>query len=292
MENTNIVQSIFTETSQRDINEITADIMFHKKQVELSFIEIGKLLIEAKEQVPHGEWGAWLQEKVDFSETTARRFIRLAKEYTNQSAVTDLGFSKALSLLALPESERNDFIEDTHIVNGVEKSVIEMTSREVENIVRVIKTLETENADLIVRPIISNSSYADDDEPESDDSAETTLDDSTETTPKESSLMTEFMKKFKRTEGYVEDVLDCLDDILYGDSDTYFDMCFRLSDLSESILTRMPSEFGIRMCAERLSEYLDATIPGKQPEDLMVLIELSDKLVKFIQDAEQHDTEI
>lgn len=42
--------------------------------------EIGQLLIEAKSQVPHGEWEAWLSEHCNLAPRTARAYMRLAKE--------------------------------------------------------------------------------------------------------------------------------------------------------------------------------------------------------------------
>ena len=293
MKNANLAQVPFTEINQRDINEITDDILFQKKQVEQSFIEIGKLLIEAKSQVSHGEWGIWLQEKVDFSETTARRFMRLAKEYPNQSAMTDLGFTKALMLLAIPSDEREEFMAETHDVNGVEKSVGEMTSREVEDAVRELKTSEfkessDENDSLIISPILSRS--YDDEAGASDESHETAPDDSNETTPIESHLMADFMKKFKLSETYITDMLDWLDDIPAEDFDTYFYICPYLSDLSETILTCTPSDFGIKMCVERVSEYLYTTTPSENlPDDDLIklsdLIDLNEELTKFIREA-------
>ena len=80
----------------RPIEAITEEIIFYKAQAGAAILEIGKRLNEAKAQLPHGEWLGWLQEKVDFSESTAQRFMRLAKEYENPSPVTDLGASKAL----------------------------------------------------------------------------------------------------------------------------------------------------------------------------------------------------
>lgn len=120
----------------RDIEVITGEILFFKAQAGGAILEIGRRLIEAKEQLDHGQWLGWLAEKVEFSEASARRFMRLAREYPNRSPVIDLGVSKALALLALPESEREDFISETHQVNGEEKTVQEMSRRELEQAIR------------------------------------------------------------------------------------------------------------------------------------------------------------
>lgn len=121
----------------RSIETITEEILFYKSQAGLAILEIGKRLIEAKEQLRHGEWENWLEEKVDFSARTARRFMQIAENYDKtDTGVLSLGVRKALALLALPDSEREDFVSEKHDVDGVEKTVVEMTSEELERAIR------------------------------------------------------------------------------------------------------------------------------------------------------------
>ena len=117
---------------ERDLTIIEGEILFYKRQAGQSIIEIGKRLTEAKEQLEHGEWLVWLREKVDISERHAQNFMRIAKEYANTKSLADLGAAKALALLALPVSEREGFAAEKHEVNGIEKTVEEMTSRELK----------------------------------------------------------------------------------------------------------------------------------------------------------------
>ena len=88
-----------------------------------SCILIGKLLEEAKSLVPHGEWGAWLQNNVDYSESTAQNLMRCYREFGDEqidffSGVSDADFfsiltqSQMLELLALPKDQRRGFVED------------------------------------------------------------------------------------------------------------------------------------------------------------------------------------
>lgn len=120
----------------RPIEVITAEIWLYKQQAGAAILEIGRRLNEAKAQLSHGEWLPWLEEKVEFSEATAQRFMRLAREYENPSLVTDLGASKALQLLALPASERDEFIAEKHEVGGQEKTVLEMSKRELAQAIK------------------------------------------------------------------------------------------------------------------------------------------------------------
>lgn len=120
----------------RSIEIITEEILFYKRQAGGAIIEIGRRLNEAKEQLSHGEWLPWLSEKIDFSERSAQNFMRLAREYEKSAEIADLGASKALALLALPESERADFIAEKHVVSGEEKSVADMTGAELKQVIK------------------------------------------------------------------------------------------------------------------------------------------------------------
>ena len=120
----------------RDIETITAEILTLKQNAGDAIIGIGQRLIEAKEMLPHGSWLPWLEDQVEFSVSAANRFMRLAREWTNSSALTNLGATKALTLLALPPEEREQFILEHHMVNGEDKTVIDMTSRELEQAIR------------------------------------------------------------------------------------------------------------------------------------------------------------
>lgn len=125
----------------RDIQTVTTEIWMIRRQVEQTAlsgaIEIGRRLTEAKELLPHGEWGKWLQEEVSFSQRTANNFMRLAAEYGdaqvslfggNPQALADLPYTKALQLLAVPEEEREAFAE--------EHNVADLSSRELEKLIR------------------------------------------------------------------------------------------------------------------------------------------------------------
>lgn len=116
----------------RELEIIEAEILVFKRQAGQSIIEIGKRLNEAKAQLSHGEWLPWLREKVDISERSAQDFMRLAREYSKSAEIADLGASKALALLALPVSERESFAAEKHDVDGVEKSVADMTTKELK----------------------------------------------------------------------------------------------------------------------------------------------------------------
>ncbi|MGN0181440.1 MAG: DUF3102 domain-containing protein [Candidatus Ornithomonoglobus sp.] len=133
------MQNSVTEVKQqRDINIVTAeikDICAQAQRMMLVYaVEIGRRLVEAKEILPHGEWGEWLKNEVEFSQSTANKHMKIFEAYgsrqislfgaeLNSETFTNLSYSQALKLLAVPEEEREDFVKDNDIEN---KSVREI----------------------------------------------------------------------------------------------------------------------------------------------------------------------
>lgn len=126
----------------RDINTITAEIRTIKQNVGHlllnSYIELGRRLTEAKELLPHGEWGAWLRDEAEFSPSTAHNMMNIFREYGADQAslfgeaksqtLGNLTYSKAVALLQVPAEEREEFVEAHH--------VDELSTRELEKLIR------------------------------------------------------------------------------------------------------------------------------------------------------------
>jgi len=119
-----------------EIRDITAQV----RRVALgAAIEIGHRLNEAKELLPHGEWGEWLSRETEFSQRQAQRMMQLYDAYgaaqigifgaeINATALSDLSITNALLLVAIPENEREEFsaaVDAEHI-----------SSRELEDAIR------------------------------------------------------------------------------------------------------------------------------------------------------------
>lgn len=134
----------------RPIEVITSEIKFYAQQAGMSVIEIGKRLHEAKICLPHGEWGNWLKNEVNFSERAAQNFMRIAREYQNPQLLTDMGNSttKALLLLTLPAEEREEFVAEPHIIDGEVKTVAEMTTKEMEELTKELAAERVEKEKL------------------------------------------------------------------------------------------------------------------------------------------------
>ena len=113
--------------SETRLQQLAVEIVTFDRQAKITAvscaIEIGERLLEAKELVPHGEWGNWLKVNVNYSQSTANNFMRLYKEYgndqgslfttlTNSQTIMNLDVSKALALTVLPPEEREEFVSE------------------------------------------------------------------------------------------------------------------------------------------------------------------------------------
>lgn len=155
---------------KRDIEVITEEIQYHQQQVMCAFIEIGKLLIEAKLKfTKHGEWLEWLKNNVRMSLRMAQNYMKVAETFSNTQLVSHLGISKSLILLGVPKEELEDFLEETHDVNGIQKSIEDMSKRELKDVIRLhTRGIEFDENDVE----IEESMEADDIENEDEDTEE------------------------------------------------------------------------------------------------------------------------
>ena len=134
--NNSVTHLINVATPSTEITTITCEINFYKAQTVQNIIEIGKRLKSAKELLPHGEFQNWLKSEVEFSKSTAYNFIKIAEEYLNFQPVGTLGYTKMIALLQVPTEEREEFIAEKHLVNGEEKSIEDMSKRELERVIK------------------------------------------------------------------------------------------------------------------------------------------------------------
>ncbi|MFZ5352767.1 MAG: DUF3102 domain-containing protein [Bacillota bacterium] len=116
-----------------------------RKMVLYNSIEIGRRLHEAKALVEHGEWGAWLESSVNYSQRTANNLMRIFEEYgaaqlsllgdnANSQALANLSYTQAVALLGVPEEDREKFVEENDIDS--------LSTRELQKLIKEKQELE------------------------------------------------------------------------------------------------------------------------------------------------------
>ena len=137
-----IVNAEYQVVQERTLPVIASEIKIIEQQTAKSVLEngiqIGIRLQEAKEQVCHGNFEEWCKENLNYTSRTARKFMQLATEYgdengliSNRNISSDLSISNALSLLKVPEEDREKFVENHEIGD--------MTNKELEEEIRQLK---------------------------------------------------------------------------------------------------------------------------------------------------------
>lgn len=140
------MQSVQYKSQNAD--QLAYEINFIKRQtlktVLAASVQIGERLSAAKELVPHGQWSEWLKEKVDYSQSTADNLMRIYKEYGDEQislsgkskfqTFANLTYSQAVALFALPEHQREKFVE--------QNNVSEMTTKELKEAIAAKKAAE------------------------------------------------------------------------------------------------------------------------------------------------------
>lgn len=117
------------EIIDTELKEIESNILRLKNQAAESIIQLGYELNRAKEKVPHGEWGDWLKNRVNFSQRTANLYMKIAKEFgSNSQSISNLEVTKLGLLLDVPEEKRVNFIE--------EHNVKDMSTRQLKEAIR------------------------------------------------------------------------------------------------------------------------------------------------------------
>jgi len=138
----NIVEAEYEIVQERTLPVIVSEIKIIEQNVAKTAMEgaiqIGERLQEAKEQVGHGNFDTWCKENLNYNRRTAERFMKIASEYGGENGLisktttlSHLSISNALSLLKVPEEDREKFVE--------EHPVDDMTNKELEEEIRKLK---------------------------------------------------------------------------------------------------------------------------------------------------------
>lgn len=127
-----LVEKKSPEVLAAEIRALTASML-------ANIIEIGRRMCQAKEILPHGQFGEWVKNETGYSQSTANNFMKLFQEYgapqeslfgaeVNSQTFGNLPYSKALALLAVPAEEREDFARNNHVE--------EMSTRELQQAIK------------------------------------------------------------------------------------------------------------------------------------------------------------
>ena len=125
-----------------NLNEIELEIKWHKENAGKSIWEIGRRLNHVKENdLAHGQFTQWVEEKLGINTRTAQRFMKVSKELPNTTTLSHLGETALYLIATLPEEAR----EEEHVTaDGETKTPDEMTVRELQEVKRKLREKESQ----------------------------------------------------------------------------------------------------------------------------------------------------
>lgn len=109
------VPAVQSQNTPPTLVQLENEIKFHISQMSQNIIEIGTRLIQAKSLVKHGEWSNWLESNFALTNSTATKFMKVAKRFGRDSkivSVPNLNSTQMITLLSLPEADTEKFIKE------------------------------------------------------------------------------------------------------------------------------------------------------------------------------------
>ena len=111
--------------------EVQAEKFYQKKvDVANGVMELGKILCETKDKLPHGEWIKWLEDsRVGFKERNAQRYMRIYNELGknemrhDMSYLNELNLNKLYELASAPEEKREEIINNSKDSKELEENI-------------------------------------------------------------------------------------------------------------------------------------------------------------------------
>lgn len=115
-----------------DLTQLTIEIKTYQSIGGRAIFEIGRRLKWVKEHdLAHGEFGKWL-ESVGMSGSQARKFMKVADEFSNRSLGNDLGVTVLYEIATLPAPEKEKAIRKVENGQKITRSEVEMFKRKLK----------------------------------------------------------------------------------------------------------------------------------------------------------------
>lgn len=113
---------------QDRLDNLAAQAQMFVQNAAMNLLQLGRVLTEAKQLVPHGEWDAWIKANAKVSRRTAEQYMQAYAEFGLNAVIAELGTTKVLKLLPMPQEERSRLLS--------ENDVSAMSTRQLDEAIR------------------------------------------------------------------------------------------------------------------------------------------------------------
>jgi hypothetical protein len=120
----------------RTIDIIASELRLALRRGTADVLNIGRLLAEAKEKMPHGEWLPWLKDEVSMSERSAQKYIKATDFAVKYELGADLNLSTSALFLISRYDQREiadaviQAAKDRHLGTDQAKEIVNKTLAE------------------------------------------------------------------------------------------------------------------------------------------------------------------
>lgn len=111
------------------LDSLASEARYYSEAAANNLFQLARVLTEAKKLVPHGQWGAWIEQNAGCSERTAQQMMQAYARYAERPEVARLDRSKVFKLLALPPEIEEEFFE-------AHEALPNMSARELNDAIR------------------------------------------------------------------------------------------------------------------------------------------------------------
>ena len=112
------------------LDDLAAEARFCVQGINMNLFRLGRVLIEAKQLVDHGEWLGWIRDNAgDMSVTKAENLMAICSRFEGRKEFEGIGQTKLIKLLSLPEGTEDQFIQDHDLDSMTTREVGEAVKR-------------------------------------------------------------------------------------------------------------------------------------------------------------------
>ena len=119
------------------LEELAQEARIYAENATMCMLQLGRVLIEAKSMLTHGEWAAWVERNTGASSRTAENMMAAYRRFGNKPEFMSIGKSKLFKMLTLPEGKEEAF--------AAEHDLEHMSAREVDRAIREAKADDIRN---------------------------------------------------------------------------------------------------------------------------------------------------
>ena len=123
--------SIRTDANMTVLDGLAAQARTFSDNAVANLMQLGRVFIEAKALVPHGQFYDWVEKNSGMSQRSAQQFMAAYRRFGENTMMRGIEKSKVWKMLTLPEGTEEKFL--------TENNVQSMSSREIEEAVKRVR---------------------------------------------------------------------------------------------------------------------------------------------------------